>query len=120
MSCGSVPSRTQRQTPVGPSAAAARDPLLETRFQHHAMQRSASPNPAIQMMRLTDLPAGTAGRVRELDGDPSVCLRLREIGFCESAVIEKIAGNRMLICQLCETRIALSDAAASHILVEPV
>ena len=52
-------------------------------------------------------------------GEPAACVRLREIGFCESAVVEKIAGRKMLICQLCETRIALSDAAASHILVEP-
>jgi ferrous iron transport protein A len=71
-------------------------------------------------MRLTDLPAGASGRVCELDGEPSDRVRLREIGFCESAVIEKIAGKRMLICQLCETRIALSDSAASHIFVEPV
>lgn len=84
------------------------------------MQLGTPPTPGLQRMRLTELPEGTAGRVCELAGDPSVCLRLREIGFCESAVIEKIAGKRMLICQLCETRIALSDAAASHILVEPV
>jgi ferrous iron transport protein A len=71
-------------------------------------------------MRLTDLRDGTAGRVCGLAGEPSVCVRLREIGFCESAVVAKIAGTRMLICQLCETRIALSGAAASHILVEPL
>jgi ferrous iron transport protein A len=74
----------------------------------------------LQRMRLTDMPAGTAGRVCGLAGEPEVCVRLREIGFCESAVVEKITGTRMLICQLCESRIALSDAAASHILVEPV
>jgi ferrous iron transport protein A len=90
------------------------------RSQAFLMQRNAFPAPRLQRMRLTDLPAGTAGRVCELAGEPEVCVRLREIGFCESAVIEKIAGKRMLICQLCETRIALSDAAASYILVEPI
>ena len=84
------------------------------------MQRNAPPTPSSDGCRLTDLPDGTSGRVCELAGEPSVCVRLREMGFCESAVIEKIAGKRMLICQLCETRIALSDAAASHILVELV
>jgi len=69
-------------------------------------------------MRLTDLPVGAAGRVCELAGQPELCQRLREIGFCESAVIEKIAGEKTLICQLCQTRIALSDRAAQHIVVE--
>jgi ferrous iron transport protein A len=90
------------------------------RSQAFFMQRDAFPTPRLQRMRLTELPAGTAGRVCELAGEPAVCVRLREMGFCESAVIEKIAGKRMLICQLCETRIALSDAAASYILVEPI
>ncbi len=78
------------------------------------------PTPVLRRMPLTELPAGTSGRVCELAGEPSFCVRLREMGFCESAVIDKIAGTRMLICVLCETRIALSDAAASHILVEPL
>lgn len=69
-------------------------------------------------MRLTDLPDGTAGRVCELAGQPELCQRLREIGFCESAVIEKISGQKTLICQLCQTRIALSERAAQHIVVE--
>ncbi len=42
------------------------------------------------------------------------------MGFCESAVIERIAGRRTLLCQLCGTRIALSDRAAAHILVEMI
>lgn len=75
--------------------------------------------PGHRRVRLSDLPTGASGRVRGLAGEPGFCVRLREMGFCESAVIEKIAGNRMLICQLCGIRIALSDAAASHILVEP-
>lgn len=80
----------------------------------------ASRPPGARRMRLTELPIGTAGRVCELSGEPADCVRLREIGFCESAVIEKIAGKRTLICQLFEARIALSDVAASHIVVEPI
>ena len=69
-------------------------------------------------MPLTDLPIGSTGRVHALNGEPGVCSRLREIGFCEAAIIEKIAGKKTLLCQLCGTRIALSDRAAKHIQVE--
>lgn len=79
---------------------------------------SAAKSAAPQRMRLTDLPVGAAGRVCELAGQPELCQRLREIGFCESAVIEKVSGEKTLICQLCQTRIALSDRAARHIVVE--
>lgn len=69
-------------------------------------------------MRLTELPNGASGRVCELSGKAEVCQRLREMGFCESAVIERVSGERTLLCQLCGTRIALSDRAAEHIVVE--
>jgi len=69
-------------------------------------------------MLLSELPVGATGRVHELSGKADVCQRLREIGFCESAVIEKVSGQRTLLCQVCGTRIALSDRAAQHIVVE--
>ena len=71
-------------------------------------------------LALTELPAGTPGRVAELNGQTELCQRLREMGFCESAVIQKIAGKHMLICQLCGSRVALSNRAAQSILVEPI
>ncbi len=73
-----------------------------------------------QRMTLTELPIGATGRVFALAGETNVCARLRELGFCESAVIEKISGQKTLLCQLCGTRIALSDRTASHIVVELV
>ena len=69
-------------------------------------------------MRLTELPFGVTGRVCALSGKAEVCQRLRELGFCESAVIQKVSGQRTLLCQLCGTRIALSDRAAEHVVVE--
>jgi len=72
------------------------------------------------LLRLTDLPVGSAGRVQELAGKSEVCQRLREMGFCESAVIEKVSGVHTVLCQVCGTRIALSDKAAQHILVEQI
>ena len=72
------------------------------------------------LVRLTELPPGSAGRVQELAGKTEVCQRLREMGFCESAVIEKVSGVHTVLCQVCGTRIALSDKAAQHILVEQI
>ncbi len=71
-------------------------------------------------LSLSELPEGTQGRVAELNGKVDFCQRLREMGFCESSVIQKIAGRSMLICQLCGTRVALSDQAARQIVVEPL
>jgi ferrous iron transport protein A len=71
-----------------------------------------------QRMRLTELPVGATGRVCELAGEANVCARLREMGFCESAVIAKVSGEKTMLCQLCNTRIALSATAARHIVVE--
>jgi len=73
-------------------------------------------------MPLSDLPVGAAGRICALNGEATVCARLREMGFCESAVVEKISGvgESTLLCQLCGTRIALSDRAGSHIVVEVI
>jgi ferrous iron transport protein A len=76
--------------------------------------------PTSDRMLLTELPNGAAGRVCELSGKADICQRLREIGFCESAVIEKVSGQRTLLCQVCGTRIALSDRAAQHIVVEMI
>jgi ferrous iron transport protein A len=78
---------------------------------------SSEPAPADDPVRLTEMPVGTTGRVHGLEGKSDVCQRLREMGFCESAVIEKVSGRHTLLCQVCGTRIALSDSAAKHILV---
>lgn len=73
---------------------------------------------ASSRMRLTDLPIGVLGRVCELEGQAQFCQRLREMGFCESAVIERVSGQHTLLCQICGNKIALSGRAAEHILVE--
>ncbi|MET0262237.1 MAG: FeoA family protein [Rariglobus sp.] len=69
-------------------------------------------------MTLTELPVGAAGRVCLLTGEAALCQRLREMGFCESAVIEKISGRTTLLCQVCGTRIALGEGVARFITVE--
>lgn len=69
-------------------------------------------------MTLTELPTGAAGRVCALNGAAELCQRLREMGFCESAVIEKISGRSTLLCQVCGMRVALGEGVAKHITVE--
>ena len=71
-----------------------------------------------QRMRLTELPNGAAGRVCELSGQPETCQRLREMGVGESIIIERVSGQGTLLCQISNTRIALSEGAAQYILVE--
>lgn len=78
---------------------------------------SAGPQP---LLPLCQLPAGSLGRVRELNGTADFCQRVREMGFGESAFVAKIGGTGPFICQVNGTRIALSHGAAMCILVEPL
>jgi ferrous iron transport protein A len=69
---------------------------------------------------LSRLPAGTDARVARLDGQENVCQRLREMGFCESAIISRLSGHGALVCQVCGSRIALHRAFGDNIHVEPI
>lgn len=69
---------------------------------------------------LSRLPSGRAARVSRLEGEAGVCQRLREIGFCESAVISRVGGEHALVCQVCGTRVALHRLLAERIHVEPL
>lgn len=70
------------------------------------------------LLPLCQLPAGSLGRVRQLEGEIHFCQRVREMGFGESAFVTKISGSGPFICQVNGTRIALSHDAAMCILVE--
>jgi ferrous iron transport protein A len=71
-------------------------------------------------LRLFDLSSGERGRVRDLVGDTNLCSRLREMGFCEDAIVQKVSGDYTLLCQVCGTRIALNGGVAKHIVVEKI
>jgi ferrous iron transport protein A len=71
-------------------------------------------------MSLAAMPTGAAGRVLELNGAVEVCQRLREMGFCESAVVQKLSGQTTLLCQVCGMRVALGEGVAHHITVEVI
>ncbi|MBI5023844.1 MAG: ferrous iron transport protein A [Candidatus Omnitrophica bacterium] len=67
---------------------------------------------------LNDVGIGQSVRIECLRGEEGVCQRLRELGFCESAVIEKVADNGGLICRVCDARIAISKGLAGNIIVK--
>ncbi len=78
---------------------------------------SPEPTPA-KLLRLSELSNGDRAVVQGLRGEPSFCDRLREMGFCESSIVERLSGKHTLLCQVCGTRIALNGRAAEHIVVE--
>ena len=69
---------------------------------------------------LKDLRIGEKGRVAGLEGAHEDCQRLREMGFCESAVITRVSGKRMIMCKVCGTKIALNESLGKRILVERI
>lgn len=70
--------------------------------------------------RLGDVAVGLPVRIRELCGEPGVCQRLREMGFCEFAEICKVAQGEALICRIANGRVILSERLAENILVESI
>lgn len=83
------------------------------------MKRNTS-RPEHPLLNLCEASVGTKLRVRDLKSHPAVCQRLREMGFCEFAVIHKVADSGALICLVCGARVALSRNLGKQIIVEPV
>jgi ferrous iron transport protein A len=72
------------------------------------------------MKNLRDVPQGKFVRVRHLQSLPELCSRLRELGFCEDAVVRCVVnGSHQMICEVCNTRIGMHHAIARTILVSP-
>lgn len=65
-------------------------------------------------------PVGERLRLLELQGQPALCQRLREMGLCESAEIVKVRQGAAILCQVCGTRVALSHDLAEAIVIQPV
>jgi Fe2+ transport system protein FeoA len=71
-------------------------------------------------MRLADAPLGKSVRISRLRSRPDVSVRLREMGFCEDAIVRcvmKSHGN--IICEILNTRIAMNGRLAGDIFVYP-
>ena len=63
---------------------------------------------------------GVAVRIRKLCAAPEMQERLREIGLCEDQVIKLVTNRTNFICQVCNSRLALSQQLAQMIMVEPI
>ena len=69
---------------------------------------------------LTRVRTGVAVRIRKLCATPEMQGRLREIGLGEDQVVRLLTSHTNLICQVCNTRLAISEQLAQLILVEPL
>lgn len=58
-------------------------------------------------------------RIRHLDAEPELAVRLREMGFCEDQSVRMVSQSHSVICQVCNVRLGLSPALAARIMVEP-
>lgn len=63
---------------------------------------------------------GVAARIKKLCASPDLQKRLREIGLGEDQVVRLITNQTNFICQVCNSRLALSQQLAQVIMVEPV
>jgi ferrous iron transport protein A len=73
------------------------------------------------MKTLAQTPAGKTVRVSHLSSHPENCQRLRELGFCENALIRCVTnGTAQLICEVCNTRVGLNHNVAQSIFVMPI
>lgn len=73
-----------------------------------------------QVCPLSVVKAGVAVRIKQLCASPEIQNRLREIGFCEDQIIKLLTSQANFICQVCNTRLAISEQLAKIILVEPL
>ena len=67
-------------------------------------------------MTLIDAPNGTRVRIRHLTSRPEISTRLRELGFCENAVVRCVMkGYGNIICEVNNTRVGLDNGLARGI-----
>jgi Fe2+ transport system protein FeoA len=69
---------------------------------------------------LSTVEAGSVVCIKQLTVQPDVIGRLREMGLGEEQRIRLISRHPSLICQVCNSRVALSEDLAKAILVEPL
>jgi Fe2+ transport system protein FeoA len=64
--------------------------------------------------------AGASVRIKRLPESQEMTTRLREIGLGEEQVVKLVSAQAMVICQVCNARLAIGAALAETILVEPL
>jgi ferrous iron transport protein A len=69
-------------------------------------------------LTLSQASVGCDFKIQGIDGPQ--CDRLRDLGFCESLQVRKLANGRNLICSVCGTRLAISRELGEQVKVSPV
>ncbi len=86
-----------------------------------------SPGPVVQSLEdcytplicpLNAVQPGAMVRIKKLPQSHELAGRLRELGFCEEQRIRMLARHSQVICQVCNSRLGISDRLAATILVE--
>ena len=70
---------------------------------------------ADSLLSLSQAKVGCDFQIKLLSGP--ACDQLRDLGFCETLQVRKLADGRNLICSVCGTRLALSRELASQVMV---
>ena len=83
---------------------------------HCAPDRCAIP----AVCPLNRVRAGTTVVVKQLTASPDMNRRLREMGFGEEQRVKVLSLANNLLCQVCNSRLGLSDRLAETILVQPL
>ena len=73
-----------------------------------------------ELCPLSRVKAGVAVRIKQLCASPDLQNRLRELGLGEDQIIKLLTSQTNYICQVCNTRLAISEHLARLILVEPL
>lgn len=71
-------------------------------------------------LTLRSAKCGQRLRILSLNACKDDCLRLRELGFCESSELSKISDGAAILCSLYGMRLAVGQELGAHVLVEPV
>lgn len=58
--------------------------------------------------------------IKQLAADPEWCDRLRELGLVEDQQLRLLSRQPAFLCQICNARVALSEALAEAIWVQPL
>ena len=69
---------------------------------------------------LSRVKAGAVVCIKHLSTTPEVTNRLRELGFCEEQRIRLLTRQSSFICQVCNSRLAISEKLADSIMVQAV
>jgi Fe2+ transport system protein FeoA len=72
------------------------------------------------VLTLTRARCGERLRIQFICSECPECVRLRELGFCESAELCKIADGSAMICSLYGTRVAIGRELGAHVHVERI